>query len=167
MRKNPPDSPEAAARIVALALLADGAIDRRETLLLERQQILKRLGIDNERFDTIYYEHCADLLTHAARETSGQLTLDERSIKMLLGEIRDPTLQRKMLRIILDIVHADRRLTAGEATLIAHALKQWEIDLHETSESAIPRHCPRPEAPSILNSAGPPSTGECHVAAPG
>lgn len=167
VRKNPIDSPEAAGRIVALALLADGAIDRRETVLLERQQILKRLGLDNERFDAIYYEYCTDLLANASREASGQLALDEQNIKKLLGEIRDPELQRKMLRIMLDIVHADHRLTAGEATLIAQALQHWEIDLCGMSESATPRHCTPPETRDIPSSTSDGASGGCHANATG
>lgn len=165
MRKNPPDSPVAAARIVALALLADGSIDRRETLLLEQQQIPSRLGMDKDRFDAIYYEYCTDLLSSARRNASGQLAPDEQNVAKLLGEIRDPGLQKKMLRIMLDIVHADRRLTAGEATLIAQALKHWAIDLHEISESAIPRHCPPPGENALRTGEG--ASGECHAAATG
>ncbi|HSG23716.1 MAG TPA: hypothetical protein VLA64_12250 [Azonexus sp.] len=45
MRNYPIDSPEAAARMVAIALMADGTIDLSERSLLERQQIVSRLGL--------------------------------------------------------------------------------------------------------------------------
>lgn len=140
MRQYPNDSPEAAARIVALAMMADGTIDRSEVLLIERQRLLGRLGLDNEQFDAIYYEFCTDMLTSGQRKSSGELELDEPGVSRLLDEINDPTLQKKTLRIILDIVYADQRLTAGEALLIAQALKHWNIDLCGGSDASTPRH---------------------------
>lgn len=89
MRKYTNNSPEAGARIVALALMADGAIDRSEVLLLERQNVLARLGLDNEQFDSIYYEYSTDMLANAQRHASGLLELDKRGIKALLDEISD------------------------------------------------------------------------------
>ena len=141
MRNYLNDSPEAAARIVALALMADGTVDRSETQLLERQGIIRRLGLDHEQFDKIFYEFSEDMLSKAHRLASGQLELDALSINKLLEEISAPELQKNILRIMLDVVNADRRLTAGEASLIAQALRKWDIDLHEVSDSSIPRHC--------------------------
>jgi hypothetical protein len=129
VRKYTNNSPEAGARVVALALMADGAIDRSEVLLLERQNVLARLGLENEQFDSIYYEYCTDMLASGQRNASGLLELNKRGIKALLDEISDPALQKKVLRIMLDIVNADHRLTAGEASLIALALERWNVDL--------------------------------------
>jgi uncharacterized tellurite resistance protein B-like protein len=140
------DSPEAAARIVALALMADGTIDRSESQLLEGQGVIRQLGLDHEEFDKIFYEFSEDMLTTAHRLASGQLELDALNINKLLEEICAPELQKKLLWIMLDIVNADRRMTAGEASLIAQALKKWEIDLHEVFDSSIPRHCSSPTA---------------------
>lgn len=140
VRNYPTDSPQAAARMVALALMADGNVDRRELLLLERQQVLNRLGLDHEQFDAIYYDYCTDMLGSARRHDSGGLELDAGNIRKILGEIQDPRLQKKLLRVMLDIVNADHRLTASEAALISQALRHWEIDLHAFSESSAPRH---------------------------
>lgn len=140
MRNYPTNSPEAAARMVALALMADGSIDRSEILLLERQQIVSRLGLANEQFDSIYYDYCTDMLTSAFRHDSGQLELHEHKIQKILSEIRDPGLRKKVLRIMFDIFNADHQLSAGEAALIALSLKHWDIDLCEMPESSIPHH---------------------------
>jgi hypothetical protein len=61
VRKYTNNSPEAGARVVALALMADGAIDRNERLLLERQNVIAQLGLNNEQFDAIYYAYCTDV----------------------------------------------------------------------------------------------------------
>lgn len=144
MRKYSNDSPKAAARIVALALMADGKVDRSETQLLKRQGIILRLGLEHEQFDKIFYEFCEDMLTSAYRLASGQFELDAQNVNKLLDEIRDPALQKNILRIMLDVVNADRRLTASEASLIAQALRRWDIDLYEVSDSSVPRHCSPP-----------------------
>lgn len=164
MRKYTNNSPKAGARVVALALMADGAIDRRETLLLEGQNVLAQLGLDDEQFDSIYYEYCTDMLASARRHPSGQLELDKRGIKVLLDEISDPELQRKILRIMFDIVHADNRLTAGEATLIAMALERWDMDLCGMTKSSALRHCQPSETPIHGNSAASSSGGKHHAA---
>lgn len=166
MRKYTQNSPEAGARVVALALMADGAIDRHEILLLERQNVLARLGLDNEQFDSIYYEYCTDMLVSAQRNASGQLELDIPGINALLDEISDPVLQKKILRIMLDIVNADHRLTAGEASLIALALERWGIDLYGMTDSSVPRHCLPSETP-IHHGSAVSRSGESHHVATG
>lgn len=44
MRSYPDDSAEAAARIVCLALLADGGLDRAETESLARSGTIEKMG---------------------------------------------------------------------------------------------------------------------------
>ncbi len=138
MRQYPANSPEALARIVAIAMMADGAIDSSELKSLERHDIVKRIGLDKERFDKIFYEYYADLSISANRQPSGRFELDDSTIGLLLDEIRDPALQKRALRSMLDVVNADRCLTGNEASLIAQALKQWEIALYEVSDTSIP-----------------------------
>ena len=140
MRHYPTNSPEALARVVAIAMMADGAIDSSELKSLERHDIINRLGLDHDRFDQVFYEYYEDLLSCAHRLPSGQFELDAVNIGLLLDEIRDPLLQKKALRAMLDIVNADRCLTGREAGLIAQALKHWGIDLYEVSDTSIPSH---------------------------
>ncbi|MGB8544138.1 MAG: hypothetical protein WCD32_02300, partial [Azonexus sp.] len=150
MRHYPTNSPEALARVVAIAMMADGAIDSSELKSLERHDIINRLGLDHERFDQVFYEYYEDLLSCAHRLPSGQFELDAVNIGLLLDEIRDPLLQKKALRAMLDIVNADRRLTGSEAGLIAQALKHWGIDLYEVSDTSIPSHrLPLPKVAEI------------------
>lgn len=121
------------ARIVALALMADGAIDLSEIESLEQHDIVNRLGLDQSGFDKVVHEFTEDMLTYAHRMPSGQLELDQDATALLLGEIRNPMLQKKLLRALLDIVNADGRLAGGEALLVSKAMKLWEIDLYEVS----------------------------------
>jgi uncharacterized tellurite resistance protein B-like protein len=131
MRHYPSDSSEARGRIVALAMMADGAIDPSELRLLDAEQTIARLGLDPDSFDRVFYDFCTDMLGTAHRVSSGQLELDADTIDLLLDEVRQPQLRAATLRTMLDIVHADEQLAGGEAVLIARAMKCWSLDLHQ------------------------------------
>jgi uncharacterized tellurite resistance protein B-like protein len=131
MRHYPSDSPEALGRIVALALMADGAIDPSELRLLEAEKTISRLGLDPNGFDRVFHEFCADMLGTAQRLSSGQLELDAETIDLLLDEVSQPQLRAATLRTMLDIVHADEQLACGEAVLVTRAMQRWSLDLHQ------------------------------------
>ena len=131
MRHYPSDSPQAMARLVVLALLADGIIDTRELDLLDDRGTIASLGLDSTSFDDVFYGFCADMLRTGQRMTSERLDLDENTIDRMLDEVRNPLLQKKTLRAMMDIVHADRHLAGGEAALIARVLKRWALDLDQ------------------------------------
>ncbi|WP_426109764.1 hypothetical protein [Massilia sp. PWRC2] len=61
MRHYYPDSPEAQARIVVAALLADGGLDKAELARLRAGQIVQRLALDELPFDRILQHFCEDL----------------------------------------------------------------------------------------------------------
>lgn len=133
MRHYPADSPEAMARIIAHTLMVDGAVDSSELKLLAHRDVIARIGLEDEAFDMVFYQYCEDLLSSAQRKHNGQLELDAATVEDLLAEIRHPALQEVLVSTMLDIVNADRRLTGAEASLIAQALKQWQLDILEIS----------------------------------
>jgi uncharacterized tellurite resistance protein B-like protein len=120
-------------------MMADGAIDSSELEALESKDIIKRIGLDPDRFDQVFYEYYEDLLSSAHRLPSGQLELDGVSIGRLFDEIRDPALQKLALRSMLDIVNADRQLNGREAVLIAQAFRHWDIERYEVRDT-MPGH---------------------------
>ncbi|MDD2744770.1 MAG: hypothetical protein PHV02_21115, partial [Rhodocyclaceae bacterium] len=121
-------------------LMADGAVDASELKLIESNNMISRLGMNLSQFDRIFYEFCEDMLTSADRHSSGRLELDKETINRLFDEIRDPLLQKKAIRFMIDIVNADHCLSASEALLIAQALERWELDLCEVSDSTLSYH---------------------------
>ena len=110
MRDYPSNSPESKGRLVALTLMADGAIDASELKLLERKNTIRRLGLNDESFEALIHELCDDMLTSAQRTPAGQLELDAEYIDLLLAEVQHPRMQKQLLRMMLDIVNADRKL---------------------------------------------------------
>lgn len=111
-----------------MALLADGSIDFSELSALARRGTLQRLGISEAAFDDVIHDLCADLLIDNFSPVSGYLVLGRDLLRRLLGDIGDPALQKKLLRGVLDIVHADGELAGGEAVLLSVAADCWDID---------------------------------------
>ncbi len=138
MRNYAIDSPEATVRILALALMADGAVDPSELKLIERHDIAKRLGFDQACFNTVMREFCEDMAISAMRKASGHLELPPETIEQLLQDIRNPDLQQNILRAILDIVHADNFLVGEEATLVSQAMSCWSLALSDVLEKPLP-----------------------------
>lgn len=140
MRHYPTNSPEAIGRVLAIAMMADGAIDSSELAALEKKEIINKIGLDPERFDRMFYEYYEDLLSSARRVPSGQLELDGATIGLLFDEIRDPELQKLALRSMLDIVNADCQLNGSEAVLVAQAFRHWQIERYEVPDTSVSNH---------------------------
>lgn len=136
MRQYPTDSPEASARIVALALLADGAIDLSEIESLQRHRIISRLGLETSVFDRVVREFCEDMLSFAHLNASGRHELDVASIDALLDEIRDPEKQSTLLSALFTLVNAENTIQAGEGVLITEALKVWHPESQPSASGA-------------------------------
>lgn len=127
MRTYPIDSPEAKARIIALALLADGALDNSELECMESQDIVSELGIPARTFDTVMYEFCQDIDQSGLRRSNGQLDLEHPAIEAMLNEIHQRNIRQALLSAMFNIVHADRDISLGEAQLTSRAMKHWGI----------------------------------------
>ena len=128
MRHYPTDSREATARIVALALLADGAIDLSEAETMQRHEITAKLGLDAQLLDRVVHAFCEDLLSSAHCTSAGQHELDPATIDALLGEIRSPALRMRLFSAILNIINAEGEVLSSEVLLLARALKVWSLD---------------------------------------
>lgn len=144
MRHYAPDSPQAVARILALALLADGALDVAEMRALGAHDLQTRFNIDGVLFDEVVKDFCFDLAQYGDRSYGTHLELDRETLAQLLRDIRSPQLQLALMRVIVDVVNADQVLADGEALLLAEAMVVWGLDLHQLGgagalRSVLPR----------------------------
>lgn len=128
MRHYPEDSPNAVARILALALLADGAIDPSELATLNRRGTLSHIGLSDEEFNAVVHALCEDLSIYAHRAAAGHLEIGREALRDVLSEVRHPLLRKHLLHAVLDIAQADGELAGGEAVLIASAAECWGVD---------------------------------------
>ncbi|WP_028223430.1 tellurite resistance TerB family protein [Paraburkholderia oxyphila] len=125
MRTYTSNSPQAAGRIVAIALLADGHLCTRELAAVHRARMADRLGLAPGEFGTILQDLCEDLLTNAHLNWSDACKLDSNVMQQVMCELEDPALRAEVLSLCLVAVHADRHLTDSEAELVNALANAW------------------------------------------
>ena len=99
MRSYPRNSPQAAARIVALLLIADGHVSRSEMDALYGRDIEHELGLPPGEFGQVLHTLCEDLLTTAYGAAATMCTVDEATLASLMAELDEPGLQHAVLRL--------------------------------------------------------------------
>lgn len=125
MRAYPRNSPEAAARLVALVLIADGHVCRSEVDVLKHLDAAGQLGLSPDALSNIIQTLCEDLLLGA--DASGSLVahLDENALAALMAELSDPSLQAKVLNLATAVANADHHLADGESLVLVAASRHW------------------------------------------
>jgi hypothetical protein len=127
MRSYDIDSPKAAARIVALTMLADGHISQAELDVLQRQGGCERLGLEPDDVQDVLLALCEDLLHGRSLSWAETCCADALSISRLLGEIDDPGLRERVLALCLSVAEADNLVSDGEALVLTRAVEQWGL----------------------------------------
>lgn len=127
MRHYPKNSPQAAGRIVALALLADGHLCKRELDVLDQFDAHGQLGLTQGALHAVVHGFCEDLLATANGHWDAAFQLDARTLSQLLGDIDEPLLRRRVLGLCTAIVDADQHLADGESLVLLAAIKHWGL----------------------------------------
>lgn len=125
MRTYPRNSAQAAARIVALVLIADGHVDPSEERFLEKLETERRFGIASTEFAQIVQTVCEDqAISHVS---SGAISghLDHATLETLLAEIDDPDLRVRIIAMCLAVASADGHLADGEISVLGTILTAW------------------------------------------
>jgi uncharacterized tellurite resistance protein B-like protein len=119
------NSPEAVSRILALTMIVDGHLSPSELRAMHHSKYLEQVQIDDDTFDRTLRELCEDLLDAAANRRAGMVEIDPRLMDALLLDIRDPLLQIRVWRTMVDIIQADGHLDGRETTLVRRAARAW------------------------------------------
>jgi uncharacterized tellurite resistance protein B-like protein len=127
MRTYALNSPQSAARIVALALVSDGHLSRVEWQTLERLDASAQLGLSLHELQEVVHALCEDLLSAARLNWSDVCRIDPATLASVLEEIRDPDLRTKVLSLCTAVVQADAHLAEGEVRLLTAATEQWGL----------------------------------------
>lgn len=144
MRSYPRNSPQAAARILALAMLADGHPCESELALLESLQVHEQLGLSRAELHAVVHTFCEDLLACSVGMCWADLsTLRPAPLRQVLGEVDDPALQNQLMALCISLVAADRHLAEGESVVLA-ALLHWRLPLQTPLAAAGSMGCPGP-----------------------
>ena len=127
MRKYPRNSPQAAARIIALTIIADGDVDKAEVAVLDELAVHEQLGLEREALHEVIDAFCEDLLSSKQLAWADRCPVDEYTLTELMGEIDAPTLRRKVLSICVRLAEADGHIAEGESIVLVAAVEHWGL----------------------------------------
>ena len=127
MRSYPANSPQAAARIVALTLVADGDIGEAEIEWLDRLIVHEQLGLARHELHALLDTFCEDLLSSGQLKWADACPVDERTLADLMGEIQDPALRLKLLRLCVELAEVDAHVHDGESIVLVAAVEHWGL----------------------------------------
>lgn len=126
-RRYPDNSPQAAGRILATALLANGDIKAAEWRRLAEANAFERLGLPGLQWHAVMDELCHDLMTSA--RPGQDCRIDAATLQAWLGEIDDLRLQALVLELCAEVVEADGEVDPGESLVLRAALEQWVLPM--------------------------------------
>ncbi|MGE5666280.1 MAG: TerB family tellurite resistance protein [Betaproteobacteria bacterium] len=127
MRSYPHNSPEAAARIVALVLISDGHVCSSEFDILKQLGAERELGLEPQFLPHIVHTLCEELLLGGYATGSLLASVDDSTLASLMAEVSDPALRRTVLRLSLAAARADGHLADGEAMVVEAARHHWQL----------------------------------------
>lgn len=127
MRKYPQNSPQAAARIVALTLVADGDVGPAELALLDELAVHQQLGLERDALHAVIDTFCEDLLSSKQLNWADVCPVDEYTLADLLGEVDDPALRRKVLDLCVLLAEVDHHVAPAESIVLSAAVVHWSL----------------------------------------
>ncbi len=138
MRKYAQNSPQAAARIVALTLVADGDVGKAEFALLDELAVHQQLGLEREALHEVVDAFCEDLLSSKQLAWADSCPVDDYTLAALLEEIDDPALRRKVLDLCVKLAAVDGHVALGESIVLVSAVEHWDLHHHMLRASELP-----------------------------
>lgn len=121
------NSPDAIARAVALAMLADVSIDPRELDAVDALGVLQDLGMQRDTFVSICSECFAEVMIDM--RAHGRMTLlDDALVDRILADVDDPQACALAYRATLALLPADGRLTAEELAVLQRMFDRWPLE---------------------------------------
>lgn len=127
MRSYPVNSPQAAARVVALTVVADGDIGDTEIEWLDRLADHEQLELSRHELHALLDTFCEDLLSSDQLKWADVCPVDERTLANLMGEIQDPALRLKLLRLCVALAECDAHVAEGESIVLTAAVEHWGL----------------------------------------
>lgn len=125
LRPYPRDSAEAAARIVALALIANGRIKAVETAALDAHRGHERLGLTRPQWHGVIQDLCHDLLGPA--RCGDESCISDDLLESMLDEVQDDSKRRTVLHLSSAVVHADCQVEDGESFVLLAMIERWGL----------------------------------------
>ncbi len=125
MRAYPIDSPQAAGRLLAMVLVADGHYAPSELKTLDRLGACERLGLSPQGMKAVIDTFCQELMTAQQGQWQGSAGMPPGLRQRLLGEVRNPRLREKVRLLCEAIVLADGHLADSEVEVLEAMADAW------------------------------------------
>ncbi|MBX3608210.1 MAG: TerB family tellurite resistance protein [Piscinibacter sp.] len=135
-RTNAHSASEAAARVLAVMVAANGHIDPRELQVLDDLEAYARLGVGRERFAVLVRE-CLDEVGIGLAECSWLRAGDQAYVDALLEAVPDPRQRLLLCRLAAAVVTADGHVSSDERLVYDHALAYWHISRSMVTEAIL------------------------------
>ena len=129
MRSYPRNSPQAAARVVALTVLADGHLGPQEIDALQRIDVAGRLDLSQADFMGVLQAVCDDLMASSYQHWSGIQHLPRTELKQMLDEIDDVGLRLIVIEICAALCECDDNLADAEYEMLCTLADHWDLPL--------------------------------------
>lgn len=137
LRRYPRDSAHAAARIVALALMANGRIKSVEAATLDAVEAHAWLGIERHEWYAVLGQLRLDLLQHV--RSSRGFSISDAALERLLDDVGNEELRRVVAALSVAVIHADRRVALGEQAFLAALERKWSVPVHPEAGAPLLR----------------------------
>ncbi len=137
MRTYAKNSPQAAARIVAVTLVSDGHVSKTELDLLDQVGAYRLLGIDRAEMLGVLQAFCNDLLQARHPHWTDACQIDPRTLSQLMAEVEDPALRMAVLRLCVAVAEADGHVADGESIVLVSAVEQWGLQREMFRPAAV------------------------------
>jgi len=126
--------PQPAARLLAVAVAANGRIDPREVAALDQLDAYGLLAVGRDRFLGMAEEAVKEIGTGLS-ETQ-MLRLSDRSRLLLLQfSVEDPKQRILVCRLSDAVIHADGEVTPGERQIYDSLMRHWALSPASVAES--------------------------------
>lgn len=127
MRTYQLNSPQAAGRLIALAMLADGTLCKSEMDVLDRLSAHWRLDLSPDQLKGVVHEVCEDLLSAHQLTWGGTCVVDPETLATLFAEVNDHHLCAEILRAAVAIIEADGHVADSELKIVVAAAEHWDM----------------------------------------
>lgn len=119
------NSPRAKARLIVIALLADGRLDEREIETLDRRGVFSDLGITREDFVQVLYDFCGDVAGQLSVGPGGY-KLTAQALVGLFEEVDEHAARGLLLKHMAAVISSDGHLSDTEKSLFQSAINNWK-----------------------------------------